>query len=128
LIATDGTARLVFGRRGAHVAIDDARPWRAQLAPLLSREVVFEIHLPLLAREFTARIREIAASGSEVRWYNETKRMAFSAAARAAVGSMLTDDEVDLLFQDHLTLSAGAFASVRLRGTLEAIPLPHEIK
>jgi hypothetical protein len=54
-----------------------------------------------------------AASGEEVKWYKESRRLTFSAACRAAVGDILTDSDLDEMFPLADVLGQAAFAPVR---------------
>ena len=52
-------------------------------------------------------------SGEEVQWWYVGKRLAFSAAMRAALGDALSKQDLDELFPPANAMNAGVFAVVR---------------
>lgn len=54
-----------------------------------------------------------AAGGEEVQFYKAAKRLTFSAACRAAIGDVLSRQELDQLFPTAVTLGNGVFSVVR---------------
>jgi hypothetical protein len=53
-----------------------------------------------------------AASGEEVKWFKASKRLTFSAACRAAIGDVLSTEELDELFPLATTMGQGIFSPV----------------
>jgi hypothetical protein len=60
----------------------------------------------------TCAMFRYAASGEEVKWYKESRRLTFSAACRAAVGDILTDSDLDEMFPLADVFGQAAFAPV----------------
>ena len=54
-----------------------------------------------------------AASGDEVRWWEASKRLTFSAAARAALGDVLSTKDMDELFPLACEAGSGIYRLVR---------------
>jgi hypothetical protein len=53
-----------------------------------------------------------AVTGEEVKWIEVSKRLTFSAACRAAIGDVLTDDDLDEMFPLAVVLGQGVFSPV----------------
>lgn len=56
----------------------------------------------------------VAKKGEEVKWYNISKRLTFSAACRAATGTALTDEDLDEMFPIAVKFGHGVFSPVRM--------------
>lgn len=54
----------------------------------------------------------IAASGEQVEWYPAAKRLTFPAACRAAIGDVLTKEDLDHLFPFVNTVGQAVFSLV----------------
>jgi hypothetical protein len=78
-------------------------------------QVIMHLQLPVMAEFFTGRIRELAAQGGDIFWYEQARRLAFTVAARSALGSLLTVEQLGgALFEDFELMSRGAFSLVRI--------------
>jgi hypothetical protein len=55
-----------------------------------------------------------AAAGKEVKWVQTSKRMAFRPACRAALGDLLSKEELDAIFPLSITMGQGTFSPVWL--------------
>jgi hypothetical protein len=106
--------RIISGERG-NLTHEQARPWRNTLGRILSPEAVAKQQLPIFAPAFAARVRGIVARGGQVLWYKESRNLAFSVAARATLGSVLSEADLAALYPKFQVLSKGAFALVRGR-------------
>ena len=93
--------------------IAEARPWRDALHEIMKPSVVMRLQLPVMASMFTARVRALALAKAECMWYWEARRLAFTVAARSALGSIVSDNLLEPMFADMELMGKGAFSLVR---------------
>jgi hypothetical protein len=91
----------------------EAARWRKALKRIMSPEMVMSFQMPIMGPDFVSRIHKVAQRGEEVPWRVESRSMAFSVAARAALGDLLTQKDIDTLFPWFEALSKGTFSLVR---------------
>jgi hypothetical protein len=113
-VVAESTMRIVAGERG-NLTLEQARPWRNSLSRILSPEAVARQQLPIFAPVFAARLHDVVARGESVLWYEESRTLAFSVAARATLGSLLSEADLAAMYPQFQDLSKGAFALVRRR-------------
>lgn len=91
----------------------EARPWRAALANITSPSAVAHMLLPLFAPAFERHMRVLVSADTPVRWVDTSRRLTFGVASRAIMGSLITEDEIDALYDDYVIYAQGAFQTVR---------------
>lgn len=104
--------RMLSPERGS-ISNQEARPWRAALANIISSNAVTHMLLPLFAPAFESHIRALVASDAPVRWVDTSRRLTFGVASRAIMGTLVTEDEVGALYDDYVVYAQGAFQTVR---------------
>lgn len=104
--------RMLAPERGS-INNQEARPWRAALASITSPRAVNHMLLPLFAPAFKRHLCDIVSSQAQVRWVDTSRRLAFGVASRAIMGSLITETEIDDLYNDYVVYAQGAFQTVR---------------
>lgn len=104
--------RMLAPERGS-IDNKEARPWRAALANITSPSAVAQMLLPLFAPAFERHISSLVASNVPVRWVETSRRLTFGVASRAIMGSLITEDDIDDLYDDYVIYAQGAFQTVR---------------
>eukprot|EP00892_Ulva_mutabilis_P008878 jgi/Ulvmu1/6362/UM029_0070.1 len=100
--------RMLAPERGS-INNQEARPWRAALANVTSPSAVNHMLLPLFAPAFEHHLRSVISSGVPVRWVDTSRRLAFGVASRAIMGSLITEAEIDSMYDDYVVYAQGAF-------------------
>jgi hypothetical protein len=89
---------------------------RRALHEVMKPQVIMRLQLPVMAVFFTGRVRELAASTTEVFWYEQMRRLALTVAARSALGLLLTVEQLGgEVFEDFVAgrVCAGVCAAAR---------------
>eukprot|EP00892_Ulva_mutabilis_P000148 jgi/Ulvmu1/10133/UM006_0087.1 len=97
----------LFSIAGRQPTPEEMNPWKRSIMRILSQENVMTLQLPLMVQDMTKRVRSLTTSGEQVLWQFEGKRIAFGVAARATMGTLVTDANLDHLFGlfNKLTIS-----------------------